>query len=201
MSWIETISYESSDGRLRKIYDRVRGPDGQIDNILRLHSLRPHTLEGHLALYKSALHHTGNRLPVWLLEAIGTYVSLLNGCDYCLDHHFEGLRRLLADDERAGAMRTAMEKGDLATGFDDREAEILRYAERLTRDPASVSEDEILRLRAAGLQDGEILEVNQVTAYFAYANRTVQGLGGTTEGEVLGLSPDSTADMGDWEHG
>ncbi len=201
MSWIETIGYESSGGRLRKIYDRVRGPDGQIDNILRLHSLRPHTLEGHLALYKSALHHTGNRLPVWLLEAIGTYVSLLNGCDYCLDHHFEGLRRLLADDERAGAMRTAMEKGDLATGFDDREAEILRYAERLTRDPASVSEDEILRLRAAGLQDGEILEVNQVTAYFAYANRTVQGLGGTTEGEVLGLSPDSTDDLGDWEHG
>jgi len=201
MSWIETIGYESSDGRLRRTYNRVRGPDGQIDNILRLHSLRPHTLEGHLALYKSALHHTGNRLPVWLLEAIGTYVSLLNGCDYCLDHHFEGLRRLLADDERAGAMRTAMEKGDLATGFDDREAEILRYAERLTRDPAAVSEDEILRLRAAGLQDGEILEVNQVTAYFAYANRTVQGLGGTTEGEVLGLSPDSTDNTGDWEHG
>jgi len=201
MSWIETIGYESSGGRLRKIYDRVRGPDGQIDNILRLHSLRPHTLEGHLALYKSALHHTGNRLPVWLLEAIGTYVSLLNGCDYCLNHHFEGLRRLLADDERAGAMRTAMEKGDLATGFDDRETEILRYAELLTRDPAAVSEDEILRLRAAGLQDGEILEVNQVTAYFAYANRTVQGLGGTTEGEVLGLSPDSTDDLGDWEHG
>ena len=94
MSWIETIGYESSDGRLRRTYNRVRGPDGQIDNILRLHSLRPHTLEGHLALYKSALHHTGNRLPVWLLEAIGTYVSLLNGCDYCRDHHFEGLRRL-----------------------------------------------------------------------------------------------------------
>ena len=201
MSWIETIGYESAGGRLRKIYDRVRGPDGQIDTILRLHSLRPHTLEGHLALYKSALHHTGNRLPVWLLEAIGTYVSLLNGCDYCLEHHFEGLRRLLADDERAGAMRTAMEKGDLATGFDDRETAILRYAERLTRDPAAVSEDEILRLRAAGLQDGEILEVNQVTAYFAYANRTVQGLGGTTEGEVLGLSPDSTDNTGDWEHG
>ena len=43
--------------------------------------------------------------------------------------------------------------------------------------------------------------MNQVTAYFAYANRTVQGLGGTTEGEVLGLSPDSTDNTGDWEHG
>jgi uncharacterized peroxidase-related enzyme len=179
----------------------VRGPDGQIDNILRLHSLRPHTLESHLALYKSALHHTGNRLPSWLLEAVGTYVSLLNGCDYCLEHHFEGLRRLVADDQRAGAMRGAMETGDLAEVFDDREVEILCYAERLTRDPAAISGDDVERLRAVGLRDGEILEVNQVTAYFAYANRTVQGLGGTTEGEVLGLSPDPSDDLGDWEHG
>lgn len=201
MSWIETIGYESSSGRLRRIYDRVRGPEGQIDNILRLHSLRPHTLEGHLALYKSALHHTGNRLPIWLLEAIGTYVSLLNGCEYCLDHHFAGLRRLLADAERAGAMRTAMETGDLTTAFDDREVEILRYAERLTLDPGTTTESDIEHLRAVGLGDGEILEVNQVTAYFAYANRTVQGLGGTTEGEVLGLSPDPSDDLGEWRHG
>ncbi|MEJ2335887.1 MAG: peroxidase-related enzyme [Gemmatimonadales bacterium] len=201
MSWIETIGYESSSGRLRRIYDRVRGAEGQIDNILRLHSLRPHTLESHLALYKSALHHTGNRLPTWLLEAIGTYVSLLNGCEYCLDHHFAGLRRLLADAERAGAMRTAMETGDLTTAFDDREVEILRYAERLTQDPATTTENDIERLRAVGLGDGEILEVNQVTSYFAYANRTVQGLGGTTEGEVLGLSPDPSDDLGEWRHG
>jgi uncharacterized peroxidase-related enzyme len=201
MSWIETIGYERSEGRLRRIYDRVRGPDGQIDNILRLHSLRPHTLESHLALYKSALHHTGNRLPIWLLEAIGTYVSLLNGCDYCLDHHFEGLRRLLADEERPAAMRRAMETGELAGGLEDREVQILRYAERLTRDPAAITEGDVEQLRAVGLDDGEILEVNQVTAYFAYANRTVQGLGGTTEGEVLGLSPDPSDDLGDWEHG
>jgi uncharacterized peroxidase-related enzyme len=201
MSWIETVGYESSMGRLRRIYDRVRGPDDQIDNILRLHSLRPHTLESHLALYKSVLHHTGNRLPIWLLEAVGTYVSLLNGCDYCLGHHFEGLRRLLTDDRRASAMRAAMEAGDLAEAFEAREVAILCYAEHLTRDPATITEDDIEHLRAVGLEDGEILEVNQVTAYFAYANRTVQGLGGTTEGEVLGLSPDPSDDPGDWEHG
>lgn len=33
------------------------------------------------------------------------------------------------------------------------------------------------------------LEINQVVAYFAYANRTVLGLGVNTEGEILGLSP------------
>jgi uncharacterized protein YciW len=52
-------------------------------------------------------------------------------------------------------------------------------------------------LKSAGLKDGEILEINQVTAYFAYANRTVTGLGVDTAGEVLGLSPDKSED---WHH-
>ena len=56
------------------------------------------------------------------------------------------------------------------------------------------------RLREAGLDDGEILEVNQVAAYFAYANRTVQGLGVTTQGDMLGLSP-SESEGDDWHHG
>lgn len=52
-------------------------------------------------------------------------------------------------------------------------------------------------MRVAGLEDGEILEVNQVAAYFAYDNRTVSGLGVITKGEKLGLSPD---DGEDWAH-
>jgi alkylhydroperoxidase family enzyme len=41
-------------------------------------------------------------------------------------------------------------------------------------------------LRAAGCDDGEILEVNQVCAYFNYSNRLLNGLGVTTEGDVIG---------------
>ena len=62
----------------------------------------------------------------------------------------------------------------------------------------SIGPGDIESMRAAGLKDGEILEINQVTAYFAYANRTVTGLGVETEGEVLGLAPDESED---WHHG
>jgi len=41
-------------------------------------------------------------------------------------------------------------------------------------------------LRTAGCDDGEILEVNQVCAYFNYSNRLLNGLGVTTEGDVIG---------------
>ncbi|MDG1208501.1 MAG: alkylhydroperoxidase, partial [Paracoccaceae bacterium] len=55
-------------------------------------------------------------------------------------------------------------------------------------------------LRDAGWSDGEILEINQVTAYFGYANRTVLGLGVNTEGDIIGLSPNNSNDPDDWGH-
>ncbi|MGH7005357.1 MAG: alkylhydroperoxidase, partial [Alphaproteobacteria bacterium] len=74
-AWIRLISYPESDGYLRQLYDRVKGPQGQIDNVMKVHSLRPHTMEGHLALYKSVMHHHGNALPVWFLECMAVYTG------------------------------------------------------------------------------------------------------------------------------
>ena len=94
-AWIRLIPYAESTGRLREHYDRVKGPQGNIDNVMKVHGPRPHTMEGHSALYKSVLHHTGNTLPVWFLECLGIYTSLANECDYSVAHHYAGLTRLV----------------------------------------------------------------------------------------------------------
>ena len=47
MSWIETIAYEDANTKLKELYDRVKGPDNNVDNIMMMHSLRPHSMEGH----------------------------------------------------------------------------------------------------------------------------------------------------------
>ena len=200
MSWIQTVPYEAASGRLKQLYDRVKGPDDNVDNIMMSHSLRPHTMEGHMTLYKYVLHHSANTVPKWFLEAIGTYVSRLNGCDYCVEHHFEGMRRILGDDARAAVIRAALDGGEFGAVFDARETSALRYAEALTLRPTSVTEAMIDDMRGAGFDDGEILEINQVTAYFAYANRTILGLGSTTEGDVIGLSPSDADSPDDWSH-
>jgi uncharacterized peroxidase-related enzyme len=189
MTWIHTVLYEESTGRLRTLYDSIKGPHETIDNIMKAHSLRPHSMVGHLALYKNILHHSANTLPQWLLECLGLYVSLMNGCEYCVDHHFEGMRRTLGNDERASLIWDSLKNGNLAVAFDSKERAVLHYAERLTRTPVEVEENDVHLLRAAGFSDSEILEANQVISYFAYANRMVQGLGVTTEGDILGLSP------------
>ena len=88
MTWIRVIDYATSSGYLRQLYDRVKGPEDRIDNVMKAHSLRPHTMEGHSALYKSVLHHAGNTSPVWWLETVGVYTSLLNRCAYSAAHHF-----------------------------------------------------------------------------------------------------------------
>jgi AhpD family alkylhydroperoxidase len=100
MTWIKTIPYSDATGWLKSLYNRIKGPNDNVDNIMLAHSLRPHSMEGHLVLYKNVLHHTSNTLPKWYLECLGVYVSLLNRCDYCVDHHFQGLKRLLNDDLR-----------------------------------------------------------------------------------------------------
>lgn len=200
MTWITTIAYQEASGRLRKLYDRVKGPGDNVDNIMMAHSLRPHSMEGHMALYKNVLHHSANALPKSLLETLGVYVSLLNGCGYCVEHHFQGLQRLLGDEVRGHAIRAALEAGSPERALAGRELAAARYAHALTTNPTSVNETAIAALRDAGLEDGEILEINQVVAYFAYANRTVLGLGINTEGDELGLSPNDSDDPDNWSH-
>ena len=199
MTWIHAVLYEESTGRLRTLYDSIKDPHDSIDNIMKAHSLRPHSMVGHLSLYKNVLHHSANTLPQWLLECLGLYVSLMNSCEYCVDHHSEGMRRALGNDGRARLVRDSLENGNLAVAFDSKERAVLHYAERLTRRPEDVEENDVLLLRAAGFSDGEILVANQVISYFAYANRMVQGLGVTTEGDILGLSP-SGQDPSDLSH-
>ena len=201
MPWIDTVPYAEATGKLKMLYDRVKGPDDNVDNIMMMHSLRPHSMEGHMAIYKYVLHHTGNTIPKWFLEVLGVWVSRLNDCAYCVEHHFAGLKRLMADDLRADAIRAAIEAQDIdAAPLDDQQKIAMIYARQLTKDPGGMGEEIVIRLRDAGFTDGEILEINQVSAYFGYANRTVLGLGCSTKGDILGLSPNKSENPDDWNH-
>ena len=64
-AWIKMISDEEATEDLKEVFEKVRTPSGSIDNVMRVHSLRPHTMEGHVALYKSVLHNPKNALDLW----------------------------------------------------------------------------------------------------------------------------------------
>ena len=200
MSWIKTINYQEADPQLKKIYDRVKGPEGNIDNVLKIHSLRPHSLVGHMTLYKNVLHNSNNSLPKWYLELLGTYVSHLNKCDYCVKHHHVGLKRLLGDVVKADKLLDAIRDETLPEALEGKYSNGVKYALQLTLEMDKIDKGDIISLRSAGFSDGEILEINQVVSYFNYVNRTVIGLGVNTLGDILGLSPNESDDAANWNH-
>jgi uncharacterized peroxidase-related enzyme len=199
MTWIKTIKYTEAKGGLLKLYNQVKGPDDNVDNIMLAHSLRPHTMQGHMTLYKYVLHHPKNTIDKWFLECIGVYVSLLNQCDYCVEHHFSGMTRLIGDKEKANAIKDELRSG-VHSVLDDKHIVALDYAKSLTLNPATINTEIIDSMHELDWSDGEILEINQVAAYFNYANRTVLGLGVNSKGDTIGLSPNNSDDLDDWNH-
>ena len=200
MSWIKVISFGDATGKLKSIYNKIKGPNDQIDNVLSIHSLRPHTLVGHMSLYKNTLHHSNNTFPNWFLELLGTYTSYINACDYCYNHHYEGMKCFLKNDDKAESIKHHIEQNSLSSILNEKEIALIHYAKKLTLEAGSIVENDIKSLRNLGFNDGEILEVNQVVAYFNYANRTVLGLGVNTNNEILGLSPNNKDDESSWNH-
>ncbi|MFN2335116.1 MAG: carboxymuconolactone decarboxylase family protein, partial [Wenzhouxiangellaceae bacterium] len=175
---------QDAEGKLATSYRKLGAPPARLDQIILAHGQRPHTLDGHMALYRAVLQHGDNRLDRAFAEAIGVLISRINGCDYCVSHHVRGMVQELGDHGQAQQWLTALLNGGrLDRAFSPAQQLALDYAERLTRVPCAVDESLVEALKRSGWDDGEILEINQVSAYFAYVNRTVLGLGVTTDGE------------------
>ncbi len=58
---------------------------------------------------------------------------------------------------------------------------MLDFAVKLTETPAATSDTDVDALRQAGFNDRDILDIVEVVAYYAYANRIADGLGLQTE--------------------
>ena len=185
-AWIQMIEDDQADETLLDVLALARTPHGTVDNVMRVHSLRPNTMRGHVTLYKAALHDDANTLPTWLQETISSYVSILNDCDYSLANHWANARHLINDEKRADEIEQALKSKTPATAFQGAELALLRYAEKLTTNPGEMEYTDVEELKNSGLDDGQILEANQIICYFNYVNRTLNGLGVGTEGDIIG---------------
>ncbi len=190
-AWIKMIPDEEADEALRDVLSLARTPHGTVDNVMRVHSLRPNTMRGHVILYRAALHDDANTLPMWLQETISSYVSILNDCAYSLANHWANARHLIGDEARADAIEEALRACRPETVFGGRELALLEYAAKLTLKPGEMVASDVEGLRKQGINDGEILEANQIVGYFNYVNRLLNGLGVTTDGDTVGYYAES----------
>ncbi len=172
MSWIEEIEVGEADGKLEKMYDELVKKRGKISNILKVHSLNPAAMKGHLDLYMTLMFGKSG-LSRLEREAIAVVVSANNECEYCVNHHVESLRHYIDDEETLGLLAMA----DGLETLEPRLSNIVRHAEKLTTAPGAMTESDLGELRAEGLSDKDILDLTLIVAYFNFVNRIAMGLG------------------------
>lgn len=189
-AWITMISDADASVDLQQALDEARAPSGSVGNVMRVHSLRPNTMRGHVTLYRAALHDDANTVAPWLQETIASYVSLLNGCIYSFTNHWANARHLIGDEDRADRIEAALRHNAPEQVFGEDELCVFHYAHKLTTDPSATTAEDVEAMRAHGFDDGQILEVNQIICYFNYVNRVLDGLGVTLDGDVVGYYVD-----------
>lgn len=90
-----------------------------------------------------------------------------------MTHHGRGLRRLTKNPELVRQLKRDWRRASITPA----EHAMLTYAEKLTLTPWLMAKYDVVALQAAGFSDSAILDINQVTGYFAYVNRLADGLG------------------------
>ncbi len=90
-----------------------------------------------------------------------------------MTHHGAGLRKLTGDDALVAALGLDWRTAPVSPA----DRAMLGYAIRLTTEPSSVTAQDVEALRQAGFSDAAILDICQITGYFAFVNRLADGLG------------------------
>ena len=81
MSWIKTVPENEADSELRELYNKMTGPWGGVDNILKIHSLNPASLRAHFDLYVTLMRGKSGLTRIQR-EMIAVVASAANQCHY-----------------------------------------------------------------------------------------------------------------------
>ena len=81
MAWIRMIPDGEADGTLRELYEKHRTGHGDVDHILKIHSLNPKSMQLHYDYYKWVMAGPSG-LSRARREMIAVVVSKENGCHY-----------------------------------------------------------------------------------------------------------------------
>ncbi|HSL59352.1 MAG TPA: peroxidase-related enzyme [Acidimicrobiales bacterium] len=173
MTWIRTVAWDDAEGLLRDAYDWQAASLGEPAEFTMLGSLYPEIVEERLRLYQVVERCPSSLSPVERQMACFV-TSSLNGTDHCASGLRLKLGSLGVDDELLAAV--AADPGRVSTG-DARLDAICAHAAKLTTRPADMVESDLDELRAHGLDDLDLLDLNDLVAYYCYINRVVMGLG------------------------
>lgn len=80
---------------------------------------------------------------------------------------------MVNDDVLVGQLKNDFRAADL----DETDKTMLEYAAKLTLEPWEMKKSDVEKLRESGFSDAAILDICQITGYYAFVNRLADGLG------------------------
>jgi len=159
MARVRMIEPEQATPEVKEIYDGKL--KGRPINLQKALAHRPAILSNFPGFYASV----GRSLDRKLYEATYLRVSLINGCQYCSQHHIQGSKRAGLTPEQM----KALQDGDYS-GFGAGEQSALRYAEKLTRTPDAASDGDFAELKKH-FSDEQIVDLHALIALANFTNR------------------------------
>ena len=165
MARISLIEPAQASAEVKEIYDgKLKGKPGNIQKAL---AHRPGMLGNFLGFYASV----GKSLDRKLYEAVYLRVSLINGCNYCTQHHIQGSKRAGLTSQQ---MKSLKDGND--SEFSASEQVGLRYAEKLTRTPDAATDADFNELKKH-FSDEQIVDLHMLIGLANLTNRVTGPLG------------------------
>jgi uncharacterized peroxidase-related enzyme len=169
MPRVSYIEAEQASPQVQEIYEKtLRGKPGSIQKLL---AHRPELLKTFLPFYASI----GRTLERRLYELVYVRVSMINACNYCLQHHLAGSKRVGVTPEEWQALKT----GDYNT-FSAKEQAALNFAEKITRESRNVGDADFAALKQH-FSEEQIVDLNALTGLVNFTNRITDPLGAELE--------------------
>lgn len=160
MSRVRVVDPATATGAARTLLDAVQAQLGVTPNFIRVLANSPKALEGFLGLYGAA---AGFTLDKAMQERIALAVAEANACQYCVSAHTAiGRGQGLSNDE--------MLSNRQGHSGDARAAAVVALARAINDNLGEITAAEFDAARAAGLSDGEVVEVIAVVALNLFTN-------------------------------
>jgi len=160
MSRITIPARDAAPAASQPLLDAVKKSLGSVPNLFRLIALSPVALEAYLG-QNGLLAKT---LNVKTRERIALAVAQINGCDYCLSAHtYLGLNLAHLDAEEITLNRNGHSN-------DSRAHPAVSFAAKVARERGRVDNADLVALRNAGYDDGQIVEIVALVAENTFTN-------------------------------
>jgi uncharacterized peroxidase-related enzyme len=151
---------------IRAAIETVQEKSGFIPNVFLALAHRPDEFRAFFAGHDALMNRTEG-LSKAEREMVVVATSAVNDCLYCVVAHGAILRIRAKNPLIADQLAINPWKADLS----ERERHIVEFGLKVATDSASISDDDLDIMRAAGFSDDEIWDIGAIAAFFAMSNR------------------------------